>query len=324
MTLIIKDSSFQDISRYFPASYFLQPIVDRIKELFLAIISKGYVAKRMLGPTCIFPVATIVLFGMYVYWRKNDMHHLSSFTEFYKDFIIANVKNISSLFKSPQIAHAKKTQISKEDILKKIRRLSLNKKEIVRRALISEYGAEWRHKKNNPATPRYLLNYKSCGANARAVHHLYAEIFPFAYVKRFPLNTNEKLLKKITNAERGIFEIKLYNQHLADQKILGHALIVEKVAQNSFRIYQSFVQHYTLKDYLEASKGKMYQQKQIIRYFDKITLLSRKGKWNRQTTRAFKEAFLVDPKRVGLKESNDEWRRYVTFYRYQLPKQSMG
>lgn len=113
----------------------------------------------------------------------------------------------------------------------------------------------------------------------------------------------------------GYYTIDLRNNHIPNQNIINHVLIIEKKS-NRYTIYQSFLFNYSVLDYINTQQNVLSKQ-QIIDYFEKIYSLSDSEEWNDLTKEVFKKCFNVDADVVGKKNKGENWKCNIYFTKYR-------
>lgn len=160
-------------------------------------------------------------------------------------------------------------------------------------------------------------DYTRCGITHQNVTQILN--FESSVAKGKKLLNIKEIIDVIDSNCVGYFTIELNNNHLPNQHINGHILVIEKTHDNKFIIYQSFLYNYDILENMHNSKY-IYSKENIINYFENVLSLFDKGEWNDTTKENFKKCFNVNTDVVGSKTENDEWKGYIMFTEYLRPK----
>lgn len=116
----------------------------------------------------------------------------------------------------------------------------------------------------------------------------------------------------IQSNKNGFFEIHINNRHMKNQLIYGHVILVHKISKNKYRVYQSFITHYTLVEYLNTC-GKIYTQKEITRWFNDMYKLQNACTSIFTLKRIYKTRFRVNLHDVGEKDTTTSYNVGIYF-----------
>lgn len=158
-----------------------------------------------------------------------------------------------------------------------------------------------------------LFDNTSCGASNLFVKIMLHDLYKTKNIKTIESLSRYELIRIIDNyTSEGFFTVELYNKHMRDQLIIGHILVVHKINGNKYKIYQGFVKHYSLSDYLQ-NHSKDYTKSEIMAFFVDMYLLKDEHISDEKIKEIFQSRFNVNSDHVGKRNKNQPYIMKFSF-----------
>lgn len=115
---------------------------------------------------------------------------------------------------------------------------------------------------------------------------------------------NCNVIKFLNDPVTGFIIVLLTNDHLSNQIIHNHVLVIEKINNDKYIMYQSFLYNYDICHYLTNYKHE-YSKEEILKFFDDLKIVQGKKnflgrkRWIKKYSLLFSKYFCVDSTNVG-------------------------